>query len=125
MNSILPGTHARFGRSPLAQVVRPNWGRQTTIDISPVTGPLQSLQGRCVLLLADVENLSYGARNRLGQRISYDVLTTKLTEVTANCQSHAFFSKPANAGDDLSRSLGARIGTAISRSADRHQTVPR
>lgn len=89
--------------TPPAQAVYQNRRCPTTIDIAPVTGPMQPLQDRCVLLLADVENLSYSARNRLGQRISYDVLTTKLAKATANCQSHAFFSKPANAGDGLSR----------------------
>lgn len=56
------------------------------------TGPLDILRGKAVLVVADVENLTYGARD-LGFKVSFQNLGLKLREVTATCDLHAFFSR--------------------------------
>lgn len=55
------------------------------------TGPLGTLAGRRLLVLCDVENLTYGARN-LGYKVSYGRLGRLLARVSAGCELHAFFS---------------------------------
>lgn len=67
------------------------------VEIASVTGPLESLHGQKVLLLADVENLIYSARN-LGYKVSFRMLGQRLQAIARSCSLHAFFSRPQ--GDD-------------------------
>lgn len=66
----------------------------TTKFIAPVTGPLDPLNGQSLLVLADIENLSYSANNQLGLEICYEAITNRLTQSSEICELHAFFSVP-------------------------------
>jgi hypothetical protein len=70
---------------------------RTDVDVAGDTGPLNIVKGKTVLVLADVENLTYGARD-LGFKFSFQNLGLKLREVVASCEFHAFFSRLP--GDD-------------------------
>lgn len=63
--------------------------------IAPETGPLSAIQGRRVLVLADVENLSYSARN-LSAQINYGRLAQRLIQDSRSCSLHAFFSSASD-----------------------------
>jgi len=67
------------------------------LAIAPTTGPLDALQGRHVLVLADVENIKYSARN-LGFTAAFHTIAHKLEETGCTTSLHAFFSRPA--GDE-------------------------
>lgn len=69
--------------------------------LSPVTGPLNLLSGYSIIVLADVENLSYSAKN-LGYQVLYKKLATKISEVSSSSKLHAFFSADHNE-DELAR----------------------
>lgn len=60
--------------------------------IAAVTGPLDLLANRNVLVLADDDNLRCGARD-LGYRLSCGRLARRLKRPTAQCQLHAFFAR--------------------------------
>lgn len=62
---------------------------------APQTGPLELLAGHQVVVLCDVENLSYGAKYS-GYNVSYRQLAKQLTEAAASCNLHAFFSCDPN-----------------------------
>ncbi len=62
---------------------------------APQTGPLELLAGHQVVVLCDVENLSYGAKSS-GYNVSYRQLGQQLTEASASCELHAFFSCDPN-----------------------------
>ena len=66
--------------------------RQRGTVIAEHTGPLEVLQGHRILMLADVENLSFSAQNRLGYQVSYGALAKHLIAATSSCALHAFFS---------------------------------
>jgi len=61
-------------------------------EIAAVTGPLDALVGSDVLVLADDENLRYGARD-LGYRLCWRRLGKCLQRYTSQCVLHAFFSR--------------------------------
>ncbi|HEY6945392.1 MAG TPA: NYN domain-containing protein [Candidatus Acidoferrum sp.] len=67
------------------------------VEIAKLTGPLTVLQEHQVLLLADEENLTYGARH-LGFEVDYRTLGEKLRLNTRCCSLHAFFSR--STGDE-------------------------
>ena len=77
-------------------------------DIAAVTGPLDILAGRQVLVLSDIENLTYSARNRLGYKVSYRALGARLSALTASCTCHAFFSRAPGRDDPWSRYFAER-----------------
>ena len=58
----------------------------------PPHGPLSALKDRRILVLADVENLSYSAAKHHGLEIVYETLGQRLSEAAAGCALHAFFS---------------------------------
>ncbi len=78
-------------------VVTPQISTRPQIEIADITGPIEAVERRSTLLLADVENLTYSARN-LGFKISYRLLADKLNQVADYCKLHAFFSR--RAGDE-------------------------
>jgi hypothetical protein len=55
------------------------------------TGPLEPLRGRKVVFVADLENLTYGARD-LDFRLDLPALTDILRDATRACVMHAVFS---------------------------------
>jgi hypothetical protein len=61
-------------------------------EIAPITGPLAALTDRDVLVLADDENLRYGARD-LGYALSLQSLGLCLRRRSRRCDLHAFFSR--------------------------------
>ena len=66
------------------------------IAVEEVTGPLLAIEGRQILVLADVENLNYSARD-LGHKVSYRTLTARLSQQARACSLHAFYShEPGN-----------------------------
>jgi hypothetical protein len=67
------------------------------VDVASATGPLDVLHNQRVLVLADVENLRYSARD-LGARLSYRRLGDRLCLSADSCCLHAFFSR--SPGDD-------------------------
>ncbi len=62
------------------------------IEIAEVTGPMNSIEGRRLLTVVDVENLTYSARE-LGFKVSYKMLADKLRQAARSCVLHAFFSR--------------------------------
>ena len=88
--------------------IRPEWlrgipahRRKTTghpirqsLPIARTTGPLATIQGRRILVLADVENIRYSARD-LGFTTSFHTIERKLEEISHTSSLHAFFSRPA------------------------------
>lgn len=60
--------------------------------LEPVTGPLVALTGKRILVLADVENLRYGARD-LGYKVSFQKLGECLKSQTSIEGLHAFYSR--------------------------------
>lgn len=71
--------------------------RRSDVEVACWTGPLTAIEGRRVLVLADVENLSCSARD-LGFRLSYGTLGQTLRRASESCHLHAFFSR--RPGDD-------------------------
>lgn len=67
-------------------------------EIAETTGPLEGLRRRRTVVMADLENLMYGARD-LGVRIRLDALGERLRAASGGCELHAFFSRTA--GDDV------------------------
>lgn len=66
-------------------------------DVAPQTGPLEGLKGQRVIVIADVENLSFSAKNlNHGYRLSYKALAERLRTYTKGCSLHAFYSSNAN-----------------------------
>ena len=61
--------------------------------IAVETGPLDVLRGKRVVVIADIENLSYSAKRlNSGYQISYKMLATLLKVTARSCMLHAFFS---------------------------------
>jgi len=89
-------SHAQ--RAPVSRPHRPvslrptGQGCGSRTVVAPDTGPLEVLAGRRVLVLADVENLSFSAQKRLGFEIQYASLAERLAKLTTACTLHAFFS---------------------------------
>lgn len=63
------------------------------VYIEPQTSPLHVLKNKRVLVLADVENIRYSAKN-LGFRFSFGALKKILATVCEIEACHAFFSAP-------------------------------
>jgi hypothetical protein len=63
-----------------------------TVEVAPLTGPLDGLIGRRVLVLVDDENLRISARE-LGYRLSLRRLGERLRRQSAECSLHGFFSR--------------------------------
>jgi hypothetical protein len=87
---------------------RPRFNQSTAINIANHTGPLDVIENKRVLIIADIENLSYSARNRLGFKVSYSTLTKKLAHITRSCALHAFFSRHHGGEDRWSRYFADR-----------------
>lgn len=68
------------------------WPLLKTVEIAEATGPMTPIQGRTVLVLADMENLALSARD-LGYKLSRGALATKLRIAAKWCSLHAFFSR--------------------------------
>jgi hypothetical protein len=87
----------------LASVLAPNCLRRPLSVVPPVpaiaavTGPLDALLNHNVLVLADEENLRYGARD-LGYELSMQRLGQRVQQHAGHCALHAFLSRPP--GDD-------------------------
>lgn len=65
------------------------------------TGPLELLNGRDVLAVFDIENLSIGAAQR-GLQLDYGALLARLTRAARQCEAHACFSRrPRDLRGDL------------------------
>lgn len=60
--------------------------------VARVTGPLRPLAGRRVLVIADVENLTYGAAD-LGLTLRYRRLSMLVASGCAAAEFHAYFSR--------------------------------
>lgn len=60
-------------------------------EVTGETGPLDSLSGRDVLVVADVQNLNASA-GRLGFRVRWDELARRLRQAAARLRLHAFLS---------------------------------
>jgi hypothetical protein len=67
------------------------------IEIADVTGPLDCIRGKKILVLGDTENLTYSARD-LGFKVSFRTLASLLRRTAHSCTLYAFFSR--NAGDN-------------------------
>ena len=87
---------------------RPSW------EIAAVTGPLEGLTDRNVLVLADDENLRYGARD-LGYALSLGSLGDCLRRRSRGCELHAFFSREP--GDER-RCQYVRVGGWVPHARD-------
>lgn len=79
------------------RVIRPQ------IEVAPETGPWHPIAGKRLLVLADVENLTYSARNHLNCKLSYRGLAERMNGVARSCSLHAFFSRPPTEEDRWSR----------------------
>lgn len=99
-NSVIPQPAER--RIPGYSAPRMSLRQRPHVAIAAHTGPLAALTERRVLVLADVENLSYSAAKHLGQEIAYEILAQRLREAAASCALHAFFSS------DRQRTAGQR-----------------
>lgn len=75
----------------------PSAPTRRSTPIAERTGPLGLLDGKCVLVLADVENLSISAGD-LGRHLRYDFLTRVLAASASRIDAHAFFTRQP--GDD-------------------------
>jgi uncharacterized LabA/DUF88 family protein len=74
---------------------RGNFGRRNFRSqpvIERQTKPLSAIQGRKILVLADVENLIYSSRD-LGYTVSFSRLTKILLKNSITVALHAFFSR--------------------------------
>jgi hypothetical protein len=60
--------------------------------LDTTTGPLEVIRGRSLVVVADVENLSYSAQ-KAGFKMSYAGLADILKRVAADVSLHAFFSR--------------------------------
>ncbi len=81
-----------------ATTTRPTRGLPFDDAIAPRTGPLTTLAGRRVAVLADLENLRHGAAD-LGRRINLDALAASLRGAAASCRLHAFHSSTQPVAD--------------------------
>lgn len=60
--------------------------------IPTVSGPMELLSNRQMLVICDVENLSYSA-NKLALKVSYASLADRLRKAAKSAEFHAFFSR--------------------------------
>ena len=74
------------------RIRRPIASARPVPDVAAMTGPLDSVVDRNVLVLADDENLYYGARG-LGYQLSLSRLRDCLRLRAHRCHFHAFFSR--------------------------------
>jgi hypothetical protein len=89
-NSLIPQRAERY--VPPFPMPRSDLRQRPRVAIAPCTGPLAALTERRVLVLADVENLSFSAAKHHAQEIAYENLARRLRETAASCALHAFFS---------------------------------
>lgn len=68
-----------------------DWRSAYRRRIAERSGPLDVLAGKTVLVLADVENLYYGAKD-FGLSIRFDQIARLLREYSGHAALHAFFS---------------------------------
>ncbi len=73
-------------------MILPMKPRNTEANVATLTGPLEALKDRSVLVLADDENLRASAQD-LGYKLSYDTLREKIGEVALKCKPHVFYSR--------------------------------
>jgi hypothetical protein len=102
INRLQPQTHGPLPIQALPRPVRriyPRDALRAAPEIAATTGPLDILRGKRVLLLADVENLTYSGRNDLRVKISYRGLLTRINALAASCAPHAFFSRDPSSGE--------------------------
>src|SRR5438067_2003102 len=83
--------HALASRNAVIAAVR------RRVEIAEVTGPLDGLAGRRVLILVDDENLRLSARD-LGYRLSLRKLGERLRKHAASCSLHGYFSREPGDG---------------------------
>ncbi len=76
------------------------------VEIADRTGPLDCLAGRNVLVLLDLENLHYSARD-LGYAVDLPGLAKCLLRASRRCMLHAFVSAETADTDTVSRQYGA------------------
>ncbi len=99
------GNYRRQTTKPFS-IVRKNYSLRSSI--SPVTGPFDQLTScEHVLVIADIENWAYSARN-LGLEINFAALAHLLTTKFKRASLHAFFS--ANDGDNVVAGRLAELG---------------
>jgi hypothetical protein len=67
-------------------------GRGSLMTVADRTGPLEVLEGKRLLVMADCQNLDMSAK-RLGHTVSYRTLRQKLMTVAASASLHAVFSR--------------------------------
>ena len=87
----IKNTKSRFLRSSCSFIAN-NWSISNAIAIESATGPLNHLFDRSMLLLADIENLSFSAKNNFRLQVAYHHLARLLRYVVRSCELHAFFS---------------------------------
>lgn len=74
---------------------------KSRIEVAPTTGPFAGLDSEApTLVMADAENLIYGARD-LERRIDFATLGTVLNGVFQRLELHACYSAPAERSHDL------------------------
>jgi hypothetical protein len=106
---------------PLIPPPYPAHAFRPAVQVASVTGPLDSLRGRHVLVLADAENLRCSARDHRA-RLSFRRLGTILCRISSRCDRHAFFSREK--GDDrLTRYFEDRGWTAHPRDIQTIHTI--
>lgn len=66
--------------------------RKLNVEVADVTGPLEALTDRTVLILVDDENLRASAKD-LGFRMSYRSLGARIDQATGKWKCHVFFSR--------------------------------
>jgi hypothetical protein len=84
----------------------PNGAVHRSWQIEPSTGPLEVLRGRTVIVLADLENLCYSARD-LGYRLSLPSLANRLRSSARRTALHAFISAPPGTKEQTQAHLQA------------------
>jgi hypothetical protein len=71
--------------------------RGMPVDVAPRTGPLDVLEGRNVLVIADAQNLDLGARD-LGFKVSWGGLGRGLDVVADSIARHVVLAEPPGGG---------------------------
>jgi hypothetical protein len=94
---------------------------RSRVPVPQCTGPLTALEGRVLLVVADIENVTISAR-RAGCRIDFKALADRLASVATLIELRAVFS--SNAGDTrLADALTAAGWTPYSRPIE-HVATP-
>lgn len=66
--------------------------QKRTPELAYQTGPLDELNAKAVLVIADIENLSYSARD-LGYNVNYAALARRILQTARRAAFHGFFSR--------------------------------